>query len=48
MSNEQPEKGRSLIIKGLVQGLTERGKIKIGEKGRMITSSQNKEFQPPK
>ncbi|HAA03641.1 MAG TPA: hypothetical protein DCE18_09745 [Syntrophobacteraceae bacterium] len=48
MSNEQPEKGSSLIIKGLVPGLTERGKIKIGEKGRMITSSQNKEFQPPK
>lgn len=37
----------SLIIKGLTPGLAERGKIKIGEKGRMITSAQGNRFQPP-
>ena len=47
MSNEQPEKGKSLIIKGLVPGLAEINKIKIGEKGRMITSKTGKQFQPP-
>lgn len=38
---------QSLIIKGLCPGLTERGKIKIGEKGRMITSAKGNQFQPP-
>lgn len=37
----------SLIIKGLAPGLTERGKIKIGEKGRTITSQRGTTFQPP-
>jgi hypothetical protein len=37
----------SLIIKGLTPGLTEVGKIKIGEKGRMINSQGGKQFQPP-
>jgi hypothetical protein len=37
----------SLIIKGLTPGLTEKGKIKCGEKGRMITSKQGNQFQPP-
>ena len=40
--------GRSRIIKNLAPSLTERGKIKIGEKGKMITSGQGKEFQLPK
>jgi hypothetical protein len=39
--------GLSLIIKGLTPGLTERGKIKIGEKGKTVTSRGGKEFQPP-
>lgn len=39
---------RSLIVKGLVPGLAERGKIKIGYKGQMIKSSKGTEFQPPK
>jgi len=47
MSNEQPEKGKSLIIKGLVPGLMEVGKLKIGAKGHMITSKGGKQFQPP-
>ena len=38
---------QSLIIKGLAPGLTERGKIKIGEKGRMIQSQRGTQFQPP-
>lgn len=38
---------QSLIIKGLCPGLTERGKVKIGEKGRMITSAKGNQFQPP-
>ena len=38
---------RSLLIKGLVPGLPERGKIKIGGKGAKITSRQGNEFQPP-
>ncbi len=37
----------STIIKGLTPGLTERGKIKIGEKGKVVTSARGKEFQPP-
>lgn len=44
-ANARPQ---SLIIKGLCPGLTERGKIKIGEKGKMITGKTGKEFQPPK
>lgn len=38
---------KSLSIKGLMPGLTERGKIKIGIKGRTVTSRQGKEFHPP-
>jgi len=37
----------SAIIRGLTPGLTERGKIKIGEKGKVVTSARGKEFQPP-
>jgi hypothetical protein len=37
----------SLIIKGLTPGLTESGKIKIGEKGRMVQSRSGTQFQPP-
>ncbi len=40
--------GTSLIIKGLSPGLPERGKIKIGYKGKTITSAKGNEFQPPK
>lgn len=36
-----------LIIKGLTPGLTETGKIKIGEKGRLIQSAKGNQFQPP-
>lgn len=39
---------RSLIIKTLAPGLVERGKIKIGEKGKTIKSARGVEFQPPK
>ena len=46
---EASTRPQSLIIKGLCPGLTERGKIKIGEKGKMITGKlSGKEFQPPK
>lgn len=38
----------SLIIKGLAPSLVERGKIKIGEKGRVVKSARGTEFQPPK
>ena len=38
---------RSLIIKTLAPGLVERGKIKIGEKGKTITSAKGAAFQPP-
>ena len=38
----------SLLIKNLMPGLTERGKIKIGEKGRTVKSAKGTEFQPPK
>ena len=38
---------RSLIIKTLAPGLVERGKIKIGEKGKTITSTRGTSFQPP-
>lgn len=44
---EQPRRQRSLIVKNLVPGLTERGKIKIGRKGQAIQSNQGKTFQPP-
>lgn len=36
-----------LVIKGLCPGLPEVGKIKIGMKGRTITSKQGNQFQPP-
>ena len=36
------------IIRGLVPGLTEIGKIKIGIKGSWIKSQKGTEFQPPK
>ena len=42
------DKGTSLIIKGLSPGLPERGKIKIGYKGKTITSAKGNDFQPPK
>lgn len=35
------------MIKNLRPGLAERGKIKIGDKGKMITSQRGKQFQPP-
>lgn len=37
----------SPIIRNLVPTLPERGKIKIGEKGRMVTSKNGAQFQPP-
>lgn len=37
----------SLIIKNLCPGLAEVGKIKVGEKGRTITSQRGTTFQPP-
>lgn len=36
------------MIKNIMPGLTERGKIKIGEKGKMIQSQRGNNFQPPK
>ena len=36
------------MIKNFVPSLMERGKIKIGEKGKTVTSSKGSEFQPPK
>jgi len=36
------------IIKGLAPSLVERGKIKIGEKGKHIRSQKGTVFQPPK
>lgn len=50
MSNQNlpaTQPGRSLIIKNLCPGLTERGKIKIGRKGQMRTSGGGKQFQAP-
>jgi len=38
---------RATMIKGLIPTLPERGKIKIGIKGRMITSQHGAQFQPP-
>jgi len=38
---------KSLNVVNLMPGLTERGKIKIGEKGRTIMSAKGKQFQPP-
>lgn len=38
---------RSLMVKNLAPGLPERGKIKIGRKGKEITSRQGNKFQPP-
>jgi hypothetical protein len=35
------------MIKSLRPALAERGKIKIGDKGQVITSRQGKKFQPP-
>ena len=40
--------GRSRIIKNLAPSLTQRGKIKIGEKGKMIKSQGGADFQLPK
>ncbi len=39
---------RPMMIKGLTPSLPERGKIKIGMKGAMMTSRAGNEFQPPK
>jgi hypothetical protein len=47
MSSHTAQPGRSLIIKGLCPGLTERGKIKIGRKGKTVTSQRGTNFQPP-
>lgn len=50
MSQETVIRGQSqqsLTVKNLITGLTEIGKIKIGIKGRTITSAKGKEFQPP-
>jgi len=38
---------RPTMIKGLIPSLPERGKIKIGVKGKMIRSQRGNEFQPP-
>lgn len=38
---------RAMQIKNLVPSLPERGKLKIGVKGREITSRQGNKFQPP-
>lgn len=38
---------RALMVKNLRPGLTECGKIKIGQKGALIKSRQGNEFQPP-
>jgi len=43
----QYEKGRKPIIQGLIPGLTERGKIKIGMKGAKRTSRSGNEFRLP-
>lgn len=47
--NNRPkyEPGRSPIIQGLIPGLTERGKIKIGRKGAERTSTGGSTFQIP-
>lgn len=37
----------ALIVKNLSPGLTECGKIKIGARGKSITSAKGKSFQPP-
>ncbi|MBW1953529.1 MAG: hypothetical protein JRI66_10670 [Deltaproteobacteria bacterium] len=37
-----------MAVKGLTPQLAERGKIKIGEKGEMRTSSQGKQFALPR
>ncbi|MBF0094313.1 MAG: hypothetical protein HQL34_07195 [Alphaproteobacteria bacterium] len=42
-----PDPRRSLSIKGLMPGLSERGKIKIGMKGAMKESQNGKSFQAP-
>lgn len=39
---------RPMMIKNLAPSLPERGKIKIGVKGKMMKSSSGTEFQPPK
>jgi hypothetical protein len=39
--------GRSLMIKNLLPGLPERGKIKIGVKGKAVQSRKGTTFQPP-
>lgn len=36
-----------MMIKGLTPSLPERGKIKVGAKGAMITSQKGNSFQPP-
>lgn len=41
------DKGKSPIIKNLIPGLTERGKIKIGKKGDQRKSTGGKYFQLP-
>ena len=43
-----PEGGNFTMIKNFIPRLAERGRIKIGEKGEMKTSSQGKQFAQPK
>ena len=38
---------RSPMVVNLTPGMTERGKIKIGRKGKVMTSRNGNEFQPP-
>ena len=47
---QQPEsrqRQHALLIKNLIPGLAECGKIKVGIKGKMITSAKGAQFQPP-
>lgn len=40
--------GRPPIVRDMLPGLTEVGRIKIGKKGDLVTSRDGKAFQPPK
>lgn len=42
-----PRPARPMMIQGLTTGLPERGRLKIGIKGRKVTSRAGNEFQPP-
>jgi len=45
---KKPQGGNDTVIKNFIPRLAERGRIKIGEKGEMKTSSQGKQFAQPK